>query len=420
MEVIGNKPQKVSFKKLERIVGVLFLIALIPTLRNITEENDINIFFLAAKSLREGRSMYLGPQMYGMWYYYSPLFAACLVPFTYLPLQVIKLVWLALGLFLVSRIYNLLKYHLSIPENQNGKWFLIVLSAASVYPVYMNLLYGQMTILMVWCCLEAAKLLSENKPIKSAFSYAIGINIKILPIFFFYYYFLKSNYKFIIYLFLAVAALVLIPYLFIHPSFHTDLLVQWKNLINPFNREHVTTVGEGGFMDFASIVTKYCTDLSIKTEAQLNFTNLSHSQVLYIQMAYRVLILALVALATTKIHKRIADPKMRQWCDTGFVLLCTISAFPHQRDYSVFMALPCFAFLAHSYFIQGFRPHKLVLLITALVLILMGFLLFPQFLGTKGSFYLHEKRIPGMASIILIPIYLYWIKRYTAFMSLKP
>lgn len=412
LKKITHKYKQGGFDRIELITGILFLFALIPTLRNITEENDINIFFLAAQSLARGENMYTGPHLYGMWYYYSPLFAAAIVPFTFLPMQVVKLVWLFFSLWMIYRIYIILKKQLNIPKNAPGSAWVICIAIAGLYPVYMNLLYGQMTILIVWTCLEAAVLVSRQKLPKAALLMGIGINIKLLPAFFFYYYLLKKNIRYIIYLGLAVLLFIGLPYLFIPPALHTQLIASWLQLINPLNPEHVTTVGEGGFIDFASIVTKYCTIHEVKTEASLNFVNLSHNQVLGIQTAYRMIILLLTAFFVMKISPKTQNKRLSQLQEVSLFLLCIISAFPHQRDYSVFMALPAVALLAYHYFIAGFKPPLWLLACGVVLVIVMGFGLFPRFLGKYLAFYIYEKRLPGMAAILFIPYFIYWLVRY--------
>lgn len=411
LRFIKFKYQQGGLPRTEWIVGTLFLLALIPTLRNVTEENDINIFYLAASALSHGKSMYDGPHLYGMWYYYSPLFASLLVPFTYLPMQVLKLVFIAAGVWMVRRLYLIFKQQLNIENTVFSQYYLITIAVAGLYPIYMNLLYGQLTLFIVWSTIEAAIWVQNKKPIRGGLLLSLGINFKLLPIFFFYYYLIKRNFKFIIYLGMSVIALIVLPYLFIQPDFHTYLIKAWLGLINPLNPEHVTTVGEGGFIDFASIVTKYFTHHEVKTEAQLNIATLSHHEVLAIQSAYRLIILIVSGVFVLKINNRTKDPGAKLMGDIAFFLLCIVSAFPHQRDYSVFMAMPAVALMAYQYFILKFRPNKTVFVFTIICLLLMGFGLFPRFLGKIASFQIHEKRIPGMAAMAFIPVFIYWVRK---------
>jgi Glycosyltransferase family 87 len=418
LSAIRNYYKKGRFQRFEIIVGTLFLLAMIPTLRNITEENDVNIFYLAASCLREGRSMYDGPQMYGMWYYYSPLFAALLVPFTYMPMQVIKLVILVLNLLMLRRCYLLSKRMLDFGNTAAGVSILITLAIACVYPVYMNLLYGQMTIFIVWSCFEGLVQAQKMQAAKGAAALAAGINVKILPIFLFWYLLLKKEFKFMVYVGIALGISILIPYLFIEFQFHNSLISQWLGLLNPLNREHVNTVGEGGFIDFGSIVTKYFTHYSVRNETQLNVTHWEHNTVLAVQMAYRAAILILTAWMI-KILKRNSLPEGQVFfTEISFFLLCIISAFPHQRDYSVFMAAPALLLVLQLYTSNRSKAGILLPIVTAVNALAMGFVLFPKFLGKAARHFIFETRMPGIASILFIAIFIAWLYRYNM-LSLK-
>ncbi|MBS3915677.1 MAG: DUF2029 domain-containing protein [Bacteroidetes bacterium] len=386
------------------------LICLIPTLRNITEENDINIFYKAAESLRAGQSMYAKPHLYGMWYYYSPLFATILVPFTYFPMQVVKLVWWLLGLLLIRRIQILTFQFLGIEKGKKNIPLLLILTVCSLHPIFMNLLYGQLTIFIVWCCLEGAIAFSNKREWKGALLFGLGINFKLLPLFFLFYYFIKSNYKFLIKIVTATVLFIVLPYLFIEFQFHTDLLVQWKSMINPLNDEHINTAGEGGFTDFASIITKYFTSIAISTEGQFNIARLTEYEVFLIQTGYRLFILILCAWFVLRFKKINGIPEnVKIFSEISFILLCTISAFPHQRDYSVMLAVPAFLLLLYTWFCMDFRPPKALLIYMGISAIGMGFLLFPQLLTHDIKYFFYEKRIPGIFTILFTPGYFYWI-----------
>ncbi|MFM9943811.1 MAG: glycosyltransferase family 87 protein, partial [Bacteroidia bacterium] len=193
MKKLYQRWEKGVFYRFEMITGVVFMLLLIPTLRAISAENDINIFYGAARRLRDLQNMYLGPYLYGMWYYYSPLFASVLVPFTFFSIMVIKLVWHFIGFFLIFRIYYLINWFISIPKNRNGIFFILLICITSFHSVFLNLLYGQMTILVLWCCMEGIYRAHKNQYLRSAFSFGIATNIKVLPVFFFYHFLLKKN-----------------------------------------------------------------------------------------------------------------------------------------------------------------------------------------------------------------------------------
>jgi hypothetical protein len=397
-----------GFHKEEVIIGLIFCLALFPVLRNISADNDVDIFYLAAQELRLGSNPYDGPQMFGMWFYYSPLFASILAPLTLFPVQVLKLLWMLLGFVMLNRIYILLRYFLKLGYSGKETWFLIVIAILSYHAIFMNLLYGQLTILMVWCCLEGIFRMKENQLIRGGLSFAIGINIKILPVFFFWYFLLKKNIKAVGMISAGIALLLLLPYLFLHSGYHTQIMKDWLGLLNPLNREHVNTVGEGGFTDFASLLTRYFTSTVIRGEGNYSIAALGTKQIFLIQWIFRAAITLLNAWFVVKFVPKRFTGDSAVLAGAAFFMACIPVAFPHQRDYSVMLCLPATAMMVHSYMVLGYRPGKTLQLFTLVVLTLMGLIVFFPILPWPVRHFIMESRIPGWGMLLFIPNILMW------------
>lgn len=398
-----------GFDRFEVIAALAFLLLLIPTLRGISNESDLDIFFGAAQRLRAGQNMYLSPYLYGMWYYYSPLFASLIVPFTFVNLMVLKVVWFFLNLFLLYRLYQILQKFLSIPRNKNGMWLISILGILAYHPVFLNLIYGQLTIFVLWCSLEGAYQALKNKNLKAVLSFGIGINIKVLPIFFFYHYLLKRNLRLILAMLAAIVFFVALPYLWIPSHLHSGMIYNWLDLLNPLNDEHINTVGEGGFTDFASMATKYLTSMRIPTEAPANIASLNESQIFWLQMTLRLLILVAVAWVYRKVHSKLTEGSEKEFADVSFLLLCIPAAFPHQRDYSVLLCVPSFAWLLFLYFGKGYRVPIFVNVLALIALTAMGSTVFFEFFGRSVKDFICKSRLVGFGNLMYLIVYLIWM-----------
>jgi hypothetical protein len=399
-----------GYRKEEVIIGLLFCLALFPVLRNISADNDLDIFYLAADELRLGTNPYNGPHMFGMWYYYSPLFASVLAPLTLFPVQVLKALWMLLGFTMLNRVYILLRHFLGLGYSSRETWFLIAFAFISYHPVFMNLLYGQLTILMVWCCMEGLYRMKQNQSIAGGLAFGLGINIKILPVFFFWYFLLKRNLKAIIMITAGIALLTLIPYLYLSVDYHTQIMKDWLGLLNPLNKEHVNTVGEGGFTDFASLLTRYFTSTVIRGEGNYSLVSLSTKQIFLIQWVFRAFITLLSAWVVLRFIPRKFKGDKAIFAGAAFFMACIPVAFPHQRDYSVMMCLPAVAMLLHSFIVIGFRPPKILLIFTLFTMTLMGLIVFFPVLPWPVRHFIMESRIPGWGMLLFIPNLLLWWK----------
>lgn len=385
------------------------LLLLIPVLRNLSADNDLNIFYLAATELRDGGNPYDGPHMDGLWYYYSPLFATLLIPFTYFPIPVLKVVWMALGFALINRNYVLLGRFLPVTRDQRGLIYLIGLGIICYHVLFMNLLYGQMTILMLWCCLESLWQWRQSRNWKSAWSLAAGINIKVLPIFLLWFYFLKAEFRLLVRIALTLAVLMLLPYILFPDLFHNSIMADWLSLLNPLRKEHVNTIGEGGFIDFASIITKYFSGNRIPGEPDHTLSIWSTATIFKVQMAARLTIILLSAYVVRKLLPARLSGDMNTLAGAAFILACIPVAFPHQRDYSVMLCVPAIALMLHQYIIQGYRPSRWLIGAALLVFTMMGSVIFFPLLPWDLRYFIQESRIPGFGALLFISVWLRWM-----------
>lgn len=361
--------------------------------------------------------MYSGPHLYGMWYYYSPLFASILVPFTFLPLPVLKLVWLFFSLFMLYRILRLTLTLLGLDLNSAHKGFIVGVAIVTIHPVFLNLLHGQMTILVLWCCIEGCWQLVKSNYFKSGAAFGIGINVKILPVFFLYGYLLRKNIKALFSIVGFVILFALLPYLFINTGFHTALIEGWFDMINPMKAEHINTTGEGGFIDFASLITKYFTSTPISNERQLNIFNLTEYEVFVTQTAFRACILIYVAWFMLKLHQKILNLKIRQFADLALLLMCIPIAFPHQRDYSILLCTPSFIFILYSWFHLKFRPSSILMVALLMCVTAMGSTFFLELIGHRMKVFIYETRLNGIGALFFMPLYLVWWTAFNKFLT---
>lgn len=389
-------------------IAIVFLLILIPTLRSISAENDMNIFYLAANELRGGGNPYDGPHMYGLWFYYSPLFASFVVPFTALPLGIFKAFWFCLGLGLLFRVFYLFNQFSQQSFQKNTLAFWVAILICSYSAVFENLLYGQLTILMVWCGIEYWYRKEKKQEWSAAIVLGLGINIKILPVFLLWELLLCRNWRLFGKVIILAVGYLLLPYILYNFSFHTQLIKDWLGLLNPLNKEHVNTVGEGGFTDFASIITKYFSGIHIRGEDDHTLAILSTKTIFLIQWIFRLLIAALSAFVVMYFHKKRFSGQQLSFSNIAFLMACIPVAFPHQRSYSALLCLPLILLVLHSFFNQNFKPGFTARFFMFIALLLMGSIVFFKLLPWQVQYTLLECRVSGLGMLLLIPAYLLW------------
>ena len=346
-------------KNIKILIGVFVLLLAWPFLRSLSTNNDLNIFFGAAERLTRLENPYTTPynaQGWALDYYYSPLFASLLSPFTWLPkfivseeipfgLFVLKLLWNALNLYFVYQLVQFANRVFAPRRDKKGFIFWLCFALLTYRWVFLNLLYGQMTILIVWGVVKAFEGTISGS-IKKNLGLAFGVTLKILPVYMVGQLFLMRKWKAFTAAVLLSVAMVILPYAYLPATYHTEILVSWMNNINPFSKNHIVELGEGGFIDMGALITKYLTGLNIEGEARVDWFSMGATGVFITTQLFRLLVLASCWYWLERFRK-LAQPRWELLSMSVF-LACIPLAFPHQRDYSLFMVWPLLLFVLND------------------------------------------------------------------------
>lgn len=424
----------IRYVKYQKILLYVFSLLLIwPFLNSLSNSNDFEVFLGASKRMLLGLDMYHDSVLYDRYlhYYYSPFFAFLLQPFAAisdyrfpensilpnveLSMLLAKLVWNSLNLFF---IYRICKYLLGVFQFENQRkafWFYIIMVFLCYRWFHINIKYGQMTIFLLYAFFEAY----FNQKVRNWLRWmplSIGLQIKILPIFFYWKMLLDRNFKAMITVFIWVLVITLIPFLFLDPGYYFHELKMWLTAINPLKSSHVVKIGEGGFMDIGSIVTKYSTNYRIATEPKVCIARLSVSQMFWLTQILRLTILGVITYLIFQLKK---NHRMKYNEFVQFSLMCIgiPLIFPHQRDYSFAMLIPAVAYLVF-YFL---RDRDVIKPITAafffIGLLLMGCVVFFELFSLDFRYWIIGVRLMGIGALIFSGFYFLFV--YEQVKSLK-
>jgi len=372
-------------KNIKILIWVFAALLAWPFLRSLSTNNDLNIFFGAAERLTNLQNPYTRPynaQGWALYYYYSPLFASLLAPFTLLPkfivseeipfgLFVLKLLWNALNLYFVYQLVQFVNRTFQPPKNKQGFLFWLYFALLTYRWLFLNLLYGQMTILIVWGVVKAFDGVISGS-LQRNLGLAFGVTLKILPIY-----------------------MVYLP-----AAYHTEILLSWLNNINPFSKNHIVELGEGGFIDMGALITKYLTGLNIEGEARVDWFSMGEKGVFVTTQIFRLIVLTSCWFWLVKFRKL----AIQHWelLSMSVFLACIPLAFPHQRDYSLFMVWPLLVFMLndvvfHRKSLRGSTFYGLLL-----GAMLMGSVIFFEALPFDLRRDISGYRIQGLGGLIFL------------------
>lgn len=316
---------------------------------------DFRIFIGASKLLFEGKNCY------NVWiqltkdnfcgYSYSPFFAILLMPLAYLPFRLPELIWLLFDVFFLYRIFIITKEYINtfpIKSKQFNLWILLII-LINIRFVMHNFEMIQMTIFLVFVCLESIRFVQDKKYLKGSLLLALGSIIKILPIVFIIYLIYRRYYKAAAFSVIFIVLFIFFPVIIYGWDFNTILLNDWWHIINPMNKDFTTAQnlwGEGIFS-----LSGWVPAFFLKTK---NYFNITYNRVVidlgvqYIPLALNFLRVLFVVFTLyflrTRPFKKTTDKQHIYW-ELSYIMLIIPLIFPHERKYSFFFLFPATAYI---------------------------------------------------------------------------
>jgi hypothetical protein len=325
------------------LAGIAFLFA------EAHKNSDFKVFLDAARVLMTHETIY------DKWlnngyakYYYSPLFAVLLVPFSYLPYYIPCFLWLCADVFFLYRIWKIIsgKLNLSIFTKKEYRIFLLL----ALLPVIRFLLYNfdmvQMTCFILWSILESVQLIQKNKYVKGAFLLALAINIKIMPLAVIPYLLLRKKFIPVAYVLVFSVIFLYLPALLIGFKFNNFLLGEWFRVINPSNVEHSFDNSLGSHSLNAWIPT-LLTNTGGELPLKRNFVDLDLNTVKMIVNCITAGLVLFTLYFTGLTFFKEAKSKIRSLWEISYIVLVIPLIFPHQEAYAFFLVFPAMAFISY-------------------------------------------------------------------------
>lgn len=377
---------------------------------------DFFIFMQAAGDLPRGLMVYDVIYGDGFHYYYSVLFAIVLRPFYTLPFYGVKVVWLALNLFLYIKMFLLLVSATPVkqlPEKRKNI-FLLLVFVFSLRFLHDNIHTSQITILILACCVFGLHYIHRGKAITGAAILALGINIKLLPIVLLPYLVYRGYFKAFGFTILFYATGLLLPSLLIGHDYNMALLDSWWNLINPMNKQHVLDTDERSFHSLSTLLST----LLVKNVPDIyalplkrNIADVSLETLSRVLLLVRgVLVLFTLWFLKGNLFKP-AKTETAGFFELSYILLLIPLIFPHQQHYAFLFSVPAFALILYVLM----RDKELLKRTTRLTVSILLALIYlcanlKILLGEFNGYYEHYK-ILTYGALLLIPLLIWGAKQ---------
>jgi len=313
--------------------------------------SDFNVFLQAAQKLCTGENIY------NYWYqvnnsyllyFYSPLFALLLIPFSFLPYIVPNFIWLLANTFFTYRIVVILKKFIDVKFISKKHFIIILLISFAL--IFRFLLYNfdliQMTIFMLYLSLESINLFEKKKIVSGAILLAFAINIKILPIVLIPYLLYRAYYKESILTIILYIVLIFFPAIIIGFEYNNFLIHEWWTTINPLNTEHAIEV-DMGLHGLSSLIPPLLMETKGELEMKRNIITISPDNVALILNIVRFFFIALALIFLQSLPLKKEKSKIHKLWELSYLFLVIPLIFPHQQKYAFFFLFPATFYLAY-------------------------------------------------------------------------
>ena len=369
---------------------------------------DFDVFLHAAAKLKENENIYHPPFIRNLQYFYSPLFATILIPFSAFPYWITECIWLAFSCYCVYRSWVLCTRYFNISSFQPKQykiwlWFSLFFTLRFILD---NFTQVQMSIFLLWATLESLALFKKRKTILGASLLALAINIKIMPILFLPYLFYRKKVK---EGFLVVAFYMLylyLPAMFIGYRYNSFLLHEWWAIINPANPEHIIEATNGPH-SLDAMLSVFITNTTGSMQFKRNFMQLSFNEAATVINTVRLFFVLLVLYFLRSLPFTPAHDSLKEFWEISYLFLITPLIFPHMQIYAFIYTAPIIIYLLYFFIVQSQGNIKIKFSLVFYFSIVS--ILFTPIIGRDviGSFLFHilqHYRVLTFATILLIPI----------------
>ncbi len=362
------------------------------------QHQDFDIFLLASKDFLHGENIFVHHYEDGFRFFYSPLFAAILIPFTFLPVYLARIIWLTLNVFALFRVFKLIKNYLdfSVFSDKQKILFNLISVIFSAKLILDNFHNGQVTIFMLLFMFEGLRLIKADKALWGAALIALGINFKFLPLVLLPYLFYNKQLKACAFIVFWYVVFLFLPALICGFEFNNTLLTDWVGAINPSNKEHLIDTDETTLSGLTTLIPTLLMDKVPDPRAlalKRNFFNLDVTTVVTIINIIRLL---LVCFVFYFLHRKLfthPKTKLHELWELSYLFLLIPLIFPHQQHYAFLMMLPASLYVIYGVFLSKINMHKINVVVLSVLILIYLLTNAHLLLGEFRKYYDHYKII---------------------------
>ncbi|MGH8744437.1 MAG: glycosyltransferase family 87 protein, partial [Burkholderiales bacterium] len=230
----------VKFYRVLAAIAVLVIIYLASAklIKNPVAKVDLEVYLHAANLLLAGNNPYLTSIPAGVYYYlYPPLFAFLFIPFTFIPINAVVVLWCVLNVLLIGWIiktfYELASGTPFFEVPVKTRWVICFFSLLPTARfIFSHLSYGQSNLVMLALALLGLVYWAKQKPLAGGAAIGMSIAVKVISLPLAVWFLAKCNLRVTLGIVAGILIGLLLPALLLGFDKNLEFLDYWvRNVV---------------------------------------------------------------------------------------------------------------------------------------------------------------------------------------------
>ena len=385
------------FEKLVNLYRVLAAIAVLVVIylasakliRNPVAKPDLEVYLHAASLILGGNNPYLTPIPAGVFFYvYPPLFAVLFIPFTFIPINIVVVLWCVLNVLLVGwammAFYELLAGVPFFEIPSKTRWTVCFFALLPTFKfIFNHLSFGQSDIFMLALAVLGLAYWARNRQVTGGMAIGFSIVTKVISLPLAIWFAAKGNVRVTMGIALGLLAGLLLPALLLGFGKNLEFLDYWvRHIVLYSDLRHIKTPMNVNLSLQAQLYRFFSDTVAFEYDGKPYYLTLFTVPAETLHLAGRLIVILVAGtLAGYALKFRKQGALVSQWGGMALAFsLMPLFATVMQKHYLVLL-LPAYIYVVHIWYSIQLKDKVFRVLVVASMVLLNFTVFFGEFLS---------------------------------------
>jgi len=385
------------FEKLVKFYRVLAAIAVLVVIylasakliRNPIAKPDLEVYLHAANLILAGNNPYLTPIPAGVFFYvYPPLFAVLFIPFTFIPINIVVVLWCVLNVLMIGwamiKFYELLAGVPFFEIPSKTRWTVCFFALLPTFKfIFNHLSFGQSDIFMLALAVLGLAYWARNRQVTGGAAIGFSIVTKVISLPLAIWFAAKGNVRVTMGIALGLLAGLLLPALLLGFGKNLEFLDYWvRHVVLYSDLRHIKTPMNVNLSLQAQLYRFFSDTVAFEYDGKPYYLTLFTVPAETLHLAGRVIVILVAGtLAWYAFKYRKQGALVSQWGGMALAFsLMPLFATVMQKHYLVLL-VPAYIYVVHLWYTIQLKDKVFRTLVVASMALLNFTVFFGEFLS---------------------------------------